>query len=69
MAAAEIREGRDVGQGIRKEFNNYLTQLDALGAKIFEIGQECERTRQKLQKYEVVKNTLESHADASEAEK
>ena len=69
VAAREIRETQAVGREVRSEFSNFFAQLDALAKKVFEIGQEFERIRQKLQKYEGVKDTLESHAAASEAEK
>lgn len=68
VAAREIRETRAVGQEVRSEFSNFLAQLDALVKKVFEIGEEFERTRQELQKYEGLKDVLESHAAASEAE-
>ena len=68
LAATEIREIRAVGQEVRSEFSNFLAQLDALAEKVLEIGQEFERTRQELQKYEDLKDVLESHAAASEAE-
>jgi len=69
VAAREIRETQAVGREVRSEFSNFFAQLDALAKKVFEIGQEFERIRQKLQKYEGVKDALESHAAASEAEK
>jgi len=68
LADREINEIRAVGQEVRKEFSDFFTRFDALVEKVFEIGQEFERTRQKLQKYEGVKAALESHAAASEAE-
>ncbi len=67
LAATEIREIRTVGQEVRSEFSNFLAQLDALAEKVFGIGQEYENTQQGLQKYEVVKEILESHTAASEA--
>ena len=69
VAAREIRETQTVGREVRSEFSNFFAQLDALAKKVFEIGQEFERIGQKLQKYEGVKDALESHAAASEAEK
>jgi chromosome segregation ATPase len=68
LADREINEIRAVGQEVRKEFSDFFTRFDALVKKVFEIGQEFERTRQKLQKYEGVKAAIESHAAASEAE-
>jgi DNA repair exonuclease SbcCD ATPase subunit len=68
MAASEIRETQAVGQEVRSEFSNFFAQLDALVKKVFEIGQEFERIRRELQKYEGVKNVLESHVAASEAD-
>ena len=69
VAASEIRETQAVGQEVRSEFSKFFAQLDALVKKVFEIGQEFERIRQELQKYEGVKEALESRAVASEAEK
>ena len=66
VAATEIREARTAVQELRKGFSDLFTQLDALGKKIFEIGQEYERTSQNLQKYKGVKEVLESHLLASE---
>ncbi len=69
VAASEIRETQAVGQEVRSEFSNFFTQLDVLVKKAFEIGQEFEKIKEELQKYEGVKDALESHAVASEAEK
>ena len=54
---------------MRTEFANYLGQLDKLLEKAVHLGQEIERSKQELQRYEGVKNTLESHAVAMEEEK
>jgi len=69
VAASEIRETQAVGQEVRSEFSNFFAQLDALVKKVFEIGQEFERIKAELQKYEGVTNALESHAGATEAAK
>ena len=69
VAAREISETQAVGQEVRTEFNNYSTQLDSLTKRVFEIGQEFERKKEELQKYEGVKEALESHALESEAGK
>ncbi len=68
LAVTEIREIRAVGQRGEKVFSDLFTRFDALAEKVLEIGQKFERTRQKLQKYEGLKDVLESHAAASEAE-
>ena len=65
----EVSAIRTVGQEFRLEFSDFLTRLQTSGQKVFEMGQEYERMRQKLQKYESVKDALESHLDASEGEK
>ena len=64
VAAREIRETQAVGREVRSEFSNFFAQLDALAKKVFEIGQEFERIKEKLKKYEGVKEALESHAVA-----
>ena len=69
VAAREIKEAKAVGQEVRGEFGNYFAQLDALAEKVFEIGRRFERLSQELQKYEGVKDALESHTVASEAAK
>ncbi len=68
VAASEIRETQAVGQEVRGEFSSFFAQLDTLVKKVFEMGQEFERMRQGLQKYEGVKEVFESHTVATEAE-
>ncbi len=68
LTATEIRETRAVGQEFRSEFSHFFTQIEALAQKVFEIGEEFERTRQELRNYEGLKDVLEPHAAASEAE-
>jgi len=68
IANREKNEIRGVGQEVRNEFNDFFNQLDALAEKVFEVGQKYENTRQELQKYEGVRDILESHTTASEAE-
>jgi len=68
VAASEIKEAQDVAREIRSEFATFLTQLDALAEKLFELGQEFGKIKGGLQKYEGVKDALESHAVATEAE-
>ncbi|MBA7581828.1 hypothetical protein ES708_23739 [subsurface metagenome] len=58
-----------MAQKIRSEFATFLTQLDSLSEKAVHLGEELERSKQELQRYEGVKDALESHAIASEAEK
>jgi len=69
VADMEISQIRTVGQEFRLEFSDFLTRFQTSGQKIFEMGQEYERMNQKMEKYEGVKNALESHLDASEGEK
>ena len=69
VAASEIKEAQDVAQKIRSEFATFLTQLDSLSEKAVHLGEEIERSKQELQKYERVKDALESHAVAAETEK
>ncbi len=69
VATSEIKEAQDVARGIRSEFATFLTQLDRLSEKAIHLGEEIEKSKRELQKYEGVKNTLESHAAAMEAEK
>jgi len=69
VAANEIKETQDVAREIRSEFATFLTQLDKLLEKAVHLGQELERSKQEMQRYEGVKNTLESHAVAMEEAK
>ena len=69
VADVEVNAIRTIGQEFRLESNDFLTRLQTSGQKIFEMGQEYERMSQKLQKYEGVKNALESHLDTSEGKK
>jgi len=69
VAASEIKEAQDVAREIRSEFTTFLAQLDRLSEKAVHLGEELERSKQELQKYEKVKDTLESHAVAAETEK
>jgi len=68
LANREKNEIRGVGQEVRAELIDYLTRLDTSNQKIFDIGQEFERIRQELQKYESLKDVLRSYAAAPEAE-
>jgi len=69
LADMEINEIRAVGQEVRAELNDFLTRLDTSNQKVFEIGQEFERIRQGLQKYDGIKDILEFHTDSSSEEK
>jgi chromosome segregation ATPase len=69
IADSEIKEIRAVGQEVRAELMDYLARFENSARKVFEIGQGFERVKQELQKYEGVKDALESHAAASEEEK
>jgi chromosome segregation ATPase len=65
-SAEEIREVQAAGLEVRESFGQLLTQIDALAKKVFEMGREYERISQDLQKYDGVKEVLESHLSASE---
>ena len=69
VAASEIKGAQDVAREIRSEFATFLTQLDRLAEKAVHLGEEIERSKQELQKYEGVRNVLESHAVAAEEAK
>jgi len=69
VAASEIKEAQDLARQIRSEFATFLAQVDRLSEKAVHLGEEIERSKQELQKYEGVKNALESHAVAAEAGK
>ncbi len=69
VAAGEVREMQAIGQEVRSEFANLFAQVDQLLEKAVHLGEELERSKQELQKYEGVKNVLESHAVATETAK
>lgn len=69
VAAGEIQQAQDVAREIRSEFATFFTQLDRLSEKAVHLGQELEKSKQELQKYEGVRNALESHAVTAETEK
>ncbi len=69
LFSSEIKEAQDVAREIRSEFATFFTQMDALAKKVFELGQEFGKIEGELQKYGGVKDILESHAVASEAER
>jgi chromosome segregation ATPase len=66
VASTEITEIQTFGRQVITGFSDYFSQLHNANKKAFETGQEFERTRQKLEKYEGVKAVLESHAVRSE---
>jgi chromosome segregation ATPase len=68
-AAREIKEIQAIGQEVRRELANCFTELDRLSEKAVQLGQELERSKRELQKYEGVKTALESHTATSETEK
>jgi DNA repair exonuclease SbcCD ATPase subunit len=68
VAAAEIGEVQAAGLEVKERFNYLFAQLDNLEKKIFEIGRKYERISQNLQKYDGVKEVLESLLLASEQE-
>jgi chromosome segregation ATPase len=65
-SAEERKEVRTVELEAKEGLSQLLTQIDALAEKTFEIGREYERISQDLQKYDGVKEALESHLLASE---
>ena len=69
VAASEIKETQDIAREIRGEFTTFFTQLDGLSEKAVHLGEEVERSKQEIQKYEGVKKALESHAVAMEEAK
>ena len=70
LANREMNEIRGVGQEVRNQFNDLFNRLGASVEKVFKMGQELERIRQGLQKYDGIKDILEAHtASSSEEEK
>ena len=66
MVAKEVEEIQAVGEEVRAQFNSRFAQYDELLEGISQASQELERLKQELQKYEALKDTLGSHAVASE---
>ena len=69
VAEAEVCQIKEVGQEFRKELIDYQERIDDSMTRVFQSGQEFERTRQELRKYEGLKDVLESHKAESEREK
>lgn len=68
-AAKDTKEIRAMSQEARSEFSSYLAQIDQMLQNVFQAGQKFERLSEELEKYQGVKDVLESHASASETEK
>ena len=49
--------------------NNYLAQLDVLSERAYQLGEKIGQMGMHLEKYEAVRDILESHAVASETAK
>lgn len=64
VANRGIEETRSISEDVMGELISFLAQLDTLAKKIFNIGQDFERTKQKLQKYDGLKDVLEAHAES-----
>jgi chromosome segregation ATPase len=69
VAASEVREIQAVGQSAKSQFDDCLTQLNALIGRAYQLGEKIGQMGMHLEKYEAVKDILDSHAAASEAQK
>lgn len=66
---SELKEIHAAGREAMEQFNDYSNKVDRLVENAFQTGQKFERMKQELQKYDAVKEVLESHVVATEAAK
>lgn len=69
MAASELKEIQVVGQSAKSQFDDYLTQLNVLIERAYQLGKKIGQIGMHLEKHEAVRDILESHAVASETAK
>ncbi len=69
MSADGVERIRAVGQKIGGELGSFLDQLDSSFDRVFETGRIYETMKQNMQKYQPLKDALESHRDVSEQPK
>lgn len=69
VAASEIKEIQAVGQSAKSQFDDYLAQLNVLTERAYQLGEKIGQMGMHLEKYEAVRDILESHAVASETAK
>ncbi len=69
VTASEIGAIQAVGQEAGNQLNSYFAQIDQLLEKVFKAGQEFEKRRPDLEKYEGVKDALQSHSTEWKAQK
>jgi len=59
--ATIAREWRELGKEVAKQLANHWIQLDALEKKLFRIGQKYGELKRELERYDSLKDVLESH--------
>ena len=69
QVAKEVKEIQAVGQSAKSQFDDYLTQLNVLTERAYQLGEKIGQMGMHLEKYEAVRDILESHAVASETAK
>ncbi|MBA7499976.1 hypothetical protein ES704_02728 [subsurface metagenome] len=69
VAASEIKEIQAVGQSAKSQLDDYLTELNIVTERAYQLGEKIGQMRMHLEKYEAVRDILESHAVASETAK
>ncbi|MFC1930335.1 hypothetical protein ACFLWE_00335 [Chloroflexota bacterium] len=66
LTSREVEEIQRVGRELRLEINDYIAGIETSAQKIFELGQQFERTQRGLRKYEDIGDVLEAHATVPE---
>jgi len=69
VAASEIKEIQAVGQSAKSQLDDYLTELNIVTKRAYQLGEKIGQMGMHLEKYEAVRDILESHAVASETAK
>ena len=69
QVAKEVKEIQVVGQSAKSQLDDYLTQLNIVTERAYQLGEKIGQMRMHLEKYEAVRDILESHAVASETAK
>ena len=69
QVAKEVKEIQAVGQSAKSQFDDYLTELNIVTERAYQLGEKIGQMGIHLEKYGAVRDILESHQAASEAVK
>ena len=66
QVAKEVKEIQAVGQSAKSQFDDYLTELNIVTERAYQLGEKIGQMGIHLEKYGAVRDILESHQAASE---